>query len=356
MQTIETKVESAALRMMDDVYRQTLYKAEIAMAAGATTLPQALDMATKDFLNAGINCIEYKDGRSVNIDDYAQMALRTAATKAYMQGEARKRDEMGIDTVLISQYGACSETCLPWQGRVYIDDVWGTLWNGSEDFESDWVVRKAKQVALGNKVVTFDQLPEKLKNDFAEGLKNADNDAGRLLYQLYRDTDYELTKEKKSLYRGKQDVVALSPKATPSTMAHELCHRSDKKYNISDKNNFEELLKHDYNELKEKAGGNVTQYLKNKYPEAFENNSKGRKKLKEEYRGISDILSAFGENYGFTHTKQYWEREGTLSHEAWAQFGRIKYENSDNTCRMLEEVFPAFTKSAIIALKKILGG
>ncbi|MDD2956768.1 MAG: hypothetical protein PHD67_10745 [Oscillospiraceae bacterium] len=30
-----------------------------------------------------------------------------------------------IDTVLISQYGACSPTCLPWQGRVYIDDVWG---------------------------------------------------------------------------------------------------------------------------------------------------------------------------------------------------------------------------------------
>jgi len=26
-------------------------------------------------------------------------------------------------TVLVSQYGACSDTCLPWQGRVYIDDV-----------------------------------------------------------------------------------------------------------------------------------------------------------------------------------------------------------------------------------------
>ena len=27
------------------------------------------------------------------------------------------------DTVLVSQYGACSDTCLPWQGKVYIDDV-----------------------------------------------------------------------------------------------------------------------------------------------------------------------------------------------------------------------------------------
>ena len=32
--------------------------------------------------------------------------------------------EWGIHTVLVSRYGACSETCLPWQGKVYIDDVW----------------------------------------------------------------------------------------------------------------------------------------------------------------------------------------------------------------------------------------
>ena len=40
-----------------------------------------------------------------------------------LMGEARKREALGIDTVLVSQYGACSDTCLPWQGRVYIDDV-----------------------------------------------------------------------------------------------------------------------------------------------------------------------------------------------------------------------------------------
>ena len=39
-------------------------------------------------------------------------------------GEAQKCERMGIDTVLVSQYGACSDTCLPWQGLVYIDDVW----------------------------------------------------------------------------------------------------------------------------------------------------------------------------------------------------------------------------------------
>lgn len=125
MHDAEKKAQTAALRMMDDVYRRTISQAATAMAAGATTLPQAIDMAVQDFLKAGINCIEYSNGARVNIADYVQMALRTAATRSYLQGEAKRRAELGIDTVLVSQYGACSKTCLPWQGRVYIDDVWG---------------------------------------------------------------------------------------------------------------------------------------------------------------------------------------------------------------------------------------
>lgn len=39
--------------------------------------------------------------------------------------------ELGYDTVLISQYGGCSETCEPYQGKVYIDDVF-TIWNGEK--------------------------------------------------------------------------------------------------------------------------------------------------------------------------------------------------------------------------------
>ena len=112
IQTVEKRTEQAALRMMDDVYRKTVHQAQMAMATGTVTLPKAIDMATQDFLSAGINCIEYKDGRRVNIADYVQMALRTAATRSYLQGAAQRRKQLGIDTVLVSQYGACSETCL----------------------------------------------------------------------------------------------------------------------------------------------------------------------------------------------------------------------------------------------------
>lgn len=129
IQTTESRVERAALRTMEDAYRQTISRVELSMSAGAITLPQAIDMAVKGFLAQGIYCVEYKDGRRVNIADYAQMALRTAATRSMLLGEAQRRAEFGVDTVLVSQYGACSETCLPWQGKVYIDDVWGA-WAG----------------------------------------------------------------------------------------------------------------------------------------------------------------------------------------------------------------------------------
>ena len=124
MTTTEADAQKAALRYMDDVYRQTILRADAALTAGGVTMQQAVDLAVKDFLRQGITCIRYKNGRRVNIATYAEMALRTSNTRAMLLGEAQKRERMGIDTVLVSQYGACSDTCLPWQGLVYIDDVW----------------------------------------------------------------------------------------------------------------------------------------------------------------------------------------------------------------------------------------
>nr|DAG55430.1 MAG TPA: minor capsid protein [Caudoviricetes sp.] len=123
MQQANEQSERAALRYMNDVYRKTILRTAAAMQAGGQTLQQAADAATRDFLEQGIACIRYRNGRRVNISTYAEMALRTAGTRAMLMGEAAQRERLGLDTVLVSQYGACSKTCLPWQGLVYIDDV-----------------------------------------------------------------------------------------------------------------------------------------------------------------------------------------------------------------------------------------
>lgn len=116
--------ETAMLRMVNDQYRKTIYKAQVMANSGAFTLKQSIDAATKDFLKAGINCIQYKDGRRVNISSYAEMALRTANKRAMLVSEGDIRKAYGIHTVRISKYGQCSETCLPWQGKIYVDDVY----------------------------------------------------------------------------------------------------------------------------------------------------------------------------------------------------------------------------------------
>ena len=133
--TLEKTALTTAVRNMDDVYRTTLNKVQLMMGTGSITLNEAIDLATRDFLDKGINCIVYADGRRVNIAEYVRMALRTTSTRATLQGAAKRFAELGYDTVLISQYGGCSETCEPYQGKVYIDDVF-TIWNGerSGDF------------------------------------------------------------------------------------------------------------------------------------------------------------------------------------------------------------------------------
>lgn len=120
-----SKAEYAILRMTDDVYRQTIFKAQMFYNSGASTLWKAVDLATKDFLSAGINCVEYKNGARVNIASYSEMALRTANKRANLMGQAVKREEWGIHTVKVSKHGSACPACVKWQGKVYIDDVYG---------------------------------------------------------------------------------------------------------------------------------------------------------------------------------------------------------------------------------------
>lgn len=121
------KGREAVFRKMDDVYRQVIFKAEAHMASGALTLDQAIDKATKDFLERGLDVITFSNGRRITIPAYAEMALRTASQRATFLGEGKKRDEWGIYTVVMSTHANCSNLCLPFQGTVMIDDVYTSI-------------------------------------------------------------------------------------------------------------------------------------------------------------------------------------------------------------------------------------
>ncbi len=117
------KGEIAILRRAEDQYRQVIFNSQMYAATGAT-YEKAIDMATKDFLAAGINCIEYANGARHTLSDYADMALRTAQKRAYLTGEGEMRQEWGISTVIMNKRTSPCPKCLPFVGKVLIDDVW----------------------------------------------------------------------------------------------------------------------------------------------------------------------------------------------------------------------------------------
>lgn len=118
------KAETAILRMANDKYRQVIFNAQVYANTGAGTYQKAVDMATKDMLSAGLNCVEYSNGARHTLADYADMAIRTACKRAYLTGEGEKRKEWGISTVIMNKRGNPCPKCLPWVGKIMIDDVW----------------------------------------------------------------------------------------------------------------------------------------------------------------------------------------------------------------------------------------
>lgn len=119
-----SRADKAVLRMMNDTYRSTIFKYGMYVTNGVYTEKQAYDAAVKDFLSRGINCIEYKDGRRVNIADYTSMAIRTVNQRAYMAGEGEFRKELGETLVIISSHATSCKLCKPFENKVLIDDVY----------------------------------------------------------------------------------------------------------------------------------------------------------------------------------------------------------------------------------------
>ncbi|MBO5070797.1 MAG: minor capsid protein [Roseburia sp.] len=118
------RAEIAVLRKANDDYRKAIFNAQVYANTGAGTYEKAVDMATKDMLSRGLNCVEYANGARHTLADYADMAIRTASKRAYLQGEGEKRQEWGIHTVIVNKRGNPCPKCLPFCGKVLIDDVW----------------------------------------------------------------------------------------------------------------------------------------------------------------------------------------------------------------------------------------
>lgn len=188
------EANKAALRMMNDTYRQTVHKAATFASNGVMTQKQAVDMATKDFLSRGLAVIEYKDGKRVNIASYAQMAVRTASQRAMLMGEGEFRKSIGETNVIISKHGTACKLCVPHEGNVYIDDVYsGGKADGKYKLLSDAMKQGLFHPNCRHGISTYYGLDDEDEQETTVNVpeENNNEDAARL--------DREIQKEKRKV-------------------------------------------------------------------------------------------------------------------------------------------------------------
>ena len=161
----------------------------------------------------------------------------------------------------------------------------------------------------------------------------------------------------KSAYYTNANIISIQNGSPMGTIAHETFHYIDHKYKINKKYNLSEPLQKDWGNLLKKSNGNIVGYLKQNYPEAFTKNKYNDDIFRKEYRGISDIISGLSKdqiNLGYHHHYEYWKEKGKLKAEAWAQFGRIYYDNDDKARKMFSELFTNYENNAIICLEEMI--
>lgn len=210
--------EKAMLRMSEDKYRQIIFNAQVYANTGAGTYEKAVDMATKDFLKAGINCIEYANGARHTAKDYAKMAIQTASKRAYLTGEGEMRQSWGISTVIMNKRANACPKCLPFVGKVLIDDVWsgGKASDGPYPLMSSAMAAGLYHPNCKDVHTTYfpelDDEPdskfskkelEQVKEDYKQDQKQ--QYAGRMVEQFDRMSKYSLDSDNKKMYEVRKE-------------------------------------------------------------------------------------------------------------------------------------------------------
>ena len=237
--------ETAILRMANDKYRSTIFNAQVYYNTGAGTFEKAVDMATKDMLAAGLNCVQYKNGARHRLEDYAGMALRTASTRAKLYGEGEMRQEWGVHTVIMNKRANPCPKCLTFVGKVMIDDVWSggrasdgpyplmssaiaaglyhpnckdmhtTFFPGISDAPDDtWTPAELENVQMFNETEARQQYAERQEEKFERLAKYSMDPENKKRYEVRRQQwkkQLSDNQEYRPIVRGDSKIIEVEP-------------------------------------------------------------------------------------------------------------------------------------------------
>lgn len=119
MNTELDDVKESILRTVRDDYRAIVSRVIDDNLIGTETRRQAAQRALNDFAQQGITAFRDQAGRRWELESYVEMATRTATGRAKMYGHAARQLEYGFDLVQTSFHSDSSDTCRPYQNKVY---------------------------------------------------------------------------------------------------------------------------------------------------------------------------------------------------------------------------------------------
>ena len=106
------------LRNIDDAYRSIISETTTGVLIGVDTRMQAAQSALNKFADMGITGFIDKAGRQWEMASYVEMAVRTTASNAALQGHIDRQTELGEDLMIVSSFGNTCPLCSPWEGVV----------------------------------------------------------------------------------------------------------------------------------------------------------------------------------------------------------------------------------------------
>lgn len=107
-------------RLDDDIYKAIGPEGAVVQVQDHLTPKQAQAAAWRDFLRHGVTGFTDKSGREWQLSSYVEMAVRTAATRAYNAARMEMVASNGGNELFVSDDGNPCPLCQPWQGRILV--------------------------------------------------------------------------------------------------------------------------------------------------------------------------------------------------------------------------------------------
>jgi len=105
-------------RYADDIYQSVITDAAQSQVLGLLTPHQAQHSAYEALVRRGVDGITDSRGRKWELQAYVDMAVRTAAQRAFNVSHLDRMQALGIDLFMVDADGHPCPLCLPWEGAI----------------------------------------------------------------------------------------------------------------------------------------------------------------------------------------------------------------------------------------------